>query len=319
MKPCFVGIDTSNYTTSAAASDADGNIIANIKRLLPVKEGERGLRQSDAVFAHVKNLPEVMGELRASISEYTPIAVGCSTAPRDTEGSYMPCFLCGKAAASAFSGACGAPVYEFSHQNGHVMAALYSAGAEFLLGKSEFAAFHVSGGTTEILLCKPNGSELSVELIGGTEDLNGGQAIDRIGVAMGMKFPCGREMEALALLNAEKLMPIRISVKGLVCNISGIENKALELISNGKSASLVSHTVFDFIGRTLLALTENLRKKHEDIPVIYAGGVMSNSIIKNMLKSEKNTFFAEPAFSADNAAGTALLCRRRYLSEKGEI
>ena len=71
-KALFLGIDTSNYTTSAALADGDGNIIVNLKRLLPVKEGERGLRQSDALFAHTKNLPLIMGELNVEYENGLP-------------------------------------------------------------------------------------------------------------------------------------------------------------------------------------------------------------------------------------------------------
>ncbi len=317
-RDCFIGIDTSNYTTSAAVCDADGNIIANIKRLLPVKDGERGLRQSDAVFAHIKNLPEVLSELGDVLKDRSPVAIGCSVKPRDAEGSYMPCFLCGKASALSMSSVSGAPIFEFSHQNGHIMAALYSSGAMHLLNEPMFAAFHVSGGTTELLLVRNSKDTFKVELIGGTSDLNGGQAIDRIGVAMGLGFPCGRVMEKMALEGNPIFEKTKISVKGLNCNISGIENKALEFFRNGGDVSSVSAMVFDFIGRTLSALTDNLISEYGDIPVVYSGGVMSNSIIKNMLSKRKNTFFAEPAFSSDNASGTALLCRRKYLYERSE-
>lgn len=312
---CFLGIDTSNYTTSVALCDGEGNIIANLKSPLPVKQGERGLRQSDAVFAHTKNLPALMRELVEKTDGREVAAVGVSAYPRDAKDSYMPCFLSGIVAANSFSaGAGGIPVYEFSHQSGHIMAALYSSGA---LGEidSDFAAFHVSGGTTEMLSVKNTGDSFSVELIGGTDDLNAGQAIDRAGVMMGLKFPCGREMEGLALENKNKIPCAKISVKGLWCNLSGLENLASKIYSELSDKALTSAVVFDFIGKTLVKLSENLTEDIGELPIVYAGGVMSNSIIKNMLSKRKNTFFATPEFSADNAAGTALLCRRKYLSQ----
>ena len=61
MSVCL-GLDTSNYTTSAAIWQ-DG-AIHQVKRLLPVKPGELGLRQSDAVFHHVRQLPDIVEELR---------------------------------------------------------------------------------------------------------------------------------------------------------------------------------------------------------------------------------------------------------------
>ena len=125
-KRIVLGIDTSNYTTSVALMYEDGELIANIKRPLPVKAGERGLRQSDAVFAHIKNLPSAMGEASEHLRGRKPCAVGVSERPRNIDGSYMPCFLSGVAAAESISAASGIPVYRFSHQCGHVMAALYS-------------------------------------------------------------------------------------------------------------------------------------------------------------------------------------------------
>lgn len=320
-KKLFVGIDTSNYTTSAALCDTEGNIVLNLKKLLPVAQGERGLRQSDALFAHAKNLPIIMDELGRFADEHFPcreiLAVGYSATPRDVEGSYMPCFLAGVASASSISAVTGCHSYKFSHQAGHITAALYSAQKlDLLEGDKPFAAFHVSGGTTDILLVKPDDNGFTVEQIGGSADINAGQAIDRTGVLMGLKFPCGREMEGLSLSSAYEKSKTRISVKGLECNLSGLENLAAKLYRECGDKGRVSAYCFDFIGDTLASLTENLRAEYENIPIIYAGGVMSNGRIKERLSVFDNVYFSAPEFSSDNAAGVALLGRRKYLSEK---
>lgn len=308
--PCYVGIDTSNYTTSAALCTKDGKIVANLKLPLPVKAGEVGLRQSDAVFAHVKNLPVIIEMLTEKLREYEPIAIGVSEKPRDAQEAYMPCFLSGVAAARAFAaGAGNIPLHGFSHQSGHIMAAVYSSGHSELL-ESDFIAFHVSGGTTEALLVRPRADGFDVSIIGETLDLNAGQAVDRAGVMLGVKFPCGPALEEMALLNDKKIPRGKISVKGGSCNLSGLENLARRLYSDTEDKSLTAAFVFDFIGRTLLTMTENLRAQYGDLPVLYAGGVMSNSIIKKMLAVSGHEYFAEPAFSSDNAAGIALLCRK---------
>lgn len=317
-KELILGIDTSNYTTSVSLCTLEGEIVLNLKKLLPVAEGERGLRQSDALFAHTKNLPEIMEALGEFLEEKYPeriiAAIGYSKTPRDVEGSYMPCFLSGASVASALSATLGCPSCGFSHQSGHIMAALYSAGRLDLLdGKEPFAAFHVSGGTTEILLVTPDENGFSVELVGGTADINAGQAIDRTGVMMGMRFPCGREMEGL--LEGGDIAPIkpRISVKGLECNLSGLENLTKKLFEETGDRARVSAYCFDFVADTLCKLTENLRERYPNIPIIYAGGVMSNKRISARLAKFENTYFSSPEFSSDNAAGTALLCRRRFL------
>lgn len=309
---CFVGFDTSNYTTSVAVVNYEGEIIANLKAPLPVASGARGLRQSDAVFAHVKNLPELCDELKEILSEYEPVAVGVSSRPRSVEGSYMPCFLSGEVAAHSFAAARALPIYEFSHQDGHVEAAYHSSGADL---EGDFAAFHVSGGTTEILYVKRQDDGFSVELIGGTEDLNAGQSIDRAGVMMGMKFPCGAAMDRLADENRAKLPPIKISVKGLSCNLSGAENLASKLWQETQDTRIVSAFVFEYVARTIKKLTDNLRELYPEIPIIYAGGVMSSNYIRSRLE-EQGVYFARPELSADNAAGIALLCRKKHLNER---
>lgn len=308
MKRFYIGIDTSNYTTSCALFEAsEAKLYSNVKCLLGVKEGERGLRQSDAVFAHVKNLPSVTAEALSEIEPESLAAVGVSVSPRDNEGSYMPCFLTGEAAAASLANAVKRPLHRFSHQAGHVMAAIYSSGSPDLL-MSEHLAFHVSGGTTELLSVKPRGVGFDIEKLGGTLDLNAGQAIDRIGVLMGLKFPCGPALEALALANTEPLPKPKLSVNGCECNLSGLENKAQKLLSEGKSREYTAAFVLDFVARTLIELTKNALDGR-NIPVLYAGGVMSNSIIKDMIKKRGfDARFALPAFSSDNAVGTALLC-----------
>jgi len=315
----FLGIDTSNYTTSASVSDGDGNVILNLKRLLPVKEGERGLRQSDALFAHTKNIPTIMQALGEFLNNEIPNgkirAVGYSATPRSVEGSYMPCFLAGASVAETASALLGCDKYAFSHQDGHVMAALYSSGkTELIDGDEPFAAFHVSGGTTELLLIKPSRESFDTELVGGTTDMNAGQAIDRTGVLMGLRFPCGREMESLC--EDAPYKKSKVSVRGLECNLSGLENLASKLYKETGDKAAVSAFCFDFIADTLGKLTENLREQYNDIPVVFAGGVMSNKRIAKRLSALGNVYFSEPEFSADNAAGIALLARRKYFQSK---
>lgn len=310
MADCYVGFDTSNYTTSAAVVTEDGTVSANLKVPLPVKPGEVGLRQSEAVFSHVKNLPGLLEKLSAVLSGQRVLGVGVSAKPRDAEDSYMPCFLSGVAAATAFAVGCGAPLLRFSHQNGHIMAALASSGeAERFLGR-RFGAFHVSGGTTEMLSVTPRGNDFTAELVGGTADLNAGQAVDRIGVALGLSFPCGPALERLAGGNTKKIPAPVVSVRDGVCNLSGLENKALALYRESGDAALTAAYVQRFIAKTLEKMARWLRRDDESLPILFAGGVMSNrTIAAELCTALGNVAFAEPAFSSDNAVGIALLCR----------
>ncbi len=300
MSGLFLGVDTSNYTTSLALCK-NGKIIANEKLPVYVKDGERGVRQSDAVFSHVKNLPLLFEKLGAQ----SPDAIGVSVRPRSVEGSYMPCFLAGYSVARSISEMNNIKFFEFAHQQGHVMAALYSAGRTELWD-SRFIAFHVSGGTTEMLIADMG----NITTVGGTLDLNAGQVIDRVGVMLGMKFPCGAELERIAA--PFDTVDCISHVRGLECNLSGLENKAADMIEKGVDSSSVAAFTLKSILRTLKKLTENSLDKFGEMPVLYAGGVMSNKLIQCGLANYKGALFSEPQFSSDNAAGIALLCEKSF-------
>lgn len=315
-KKYYIGIDTSNYTTSVSLCKGFDEILLNSKKMLEVEKGERGLRQSDAVFQHVKNLPESIVELEKILDETgcrkDIAAVGCSSVPRDTEGSYMPCFLPGIAAATSISAALGVPLYRFSHQTGHVVSAVFSSyGSDFELLKSRFAAFHVSGGTTEVLMCTPGrhansvtSTVVNIEKLGGTKDISCGKAVDRIGVRMGFDFPSGRYMDSAACGYRGEIPVPHISVDGFSFNMSGLENKAVQLYEESMDTGKVACYVLSFISETLEKITVNLLNEYGEIPVIYSGGVMSSVFLRNRLS--KYGRFASPELSSDNAAGIAL-------------
>ena len=308
----ILGIDTSNYTTSVALMYDDGELIANIKRPLAVSEGERGLRQSEAVFSHIKNIPSAMEEAREYLAGRSPSAVGVSARPRNVDGSYMPCFLSGVAVAEGIASSLGAPIYKFSHQCGHIMAALYSSGSEELL-KGQFAAFHVSGGTTELLSVRGGELGFDAELVGGTKDLNAGQIIDRIGVFLGMPFPAGPHLERAALEYTGKIPSKKVSVDGTYANLSGLENMAHKLYEQSGDVSETAAFVFEYIGNAIVRMCENYTLEYGEMPFVFAGGVMCNSIIKRKLSERFDARFAEPMMSADNAVGIAELTRLRFL------
>ena len=304
----FLGIDTSNYTTSVALIDGDNKVIQK-KRLLPVKDGERGIRQSDAVFHHTKAYPELLEELLKDVSE--PItAIGVSVTPTTEKGSYMPCFLVGESVATSLSSALKVPLFKFSHQQGHIAAALYSANKTELFN-SKFIAFHVSGGTTDAVLCEAENNTLKITPVASSNDLKAGQAVDRIGVKMGFLFPCGKELEKLAL-KSEKIYKNKIKLYDGDCSLSGLENKCLKMIENGESNEDTAKFLLTYIADTLSEMVKNIFSEYGELPLLFAGGVMSNSIIREIITSRFSAFFAEPEFSCDNAAGIAVLTKLNY-------
>lgn len=295
----YIGFDTSNYTTSIATYD--GKTVRQAKQLLTVKQGERGLRQSDAVFQHTVNMPRLCKELELDV----PKAVGVSTRPRNVDGSYMPCFLVGENVATVLSSVNNVPMFKTSHQVGHILAALYSADKLELI-KQRFIAFHLSGGTTEALIVEPDDEEIiKATVVAQSTDLKAGQAVDRTGVMLGMIFPCGKELDALSQ-KSKKNYKIKPTMLDGDCSLSGVENKARNMIDKGEPAEDVAKFVLTYIAETVSSMLGGVVGKYGDLPVVFSGGVASNSLLRKIINERYNAYFAESEFSLDNAAGTAI-------------
>ncbi|MBQ1281901.1 MAG: DNA-binding protein [Oscillospiraceae bacterium] len=300
-----LGLDTSNYTTSVAAFDgSSGN---NVSRLLDVKSGELGLRQSDALFVHVKRLPELTETLCASLQDRSVAAIGVSTRPREVEGSYMPCFLAGESQARVLGSILGVPVIPVSHQQGHIAAALWSAGRMDLIDRP-FLAWHLSGGTTELLLVEPDGKNVRAQKIGGTNDISAGQVIDRTGKLLGLAFPAGKQIDALAQKATGK-EAFRVKTKDLVFSLSGLENKMQEFYARTNSAEETAAFVLRSLISAVVRTTEDALAQYPCMPVVFSGGVASNSLLRDAAK-RFDPVFAQPQYSTDNALGVAVLTWR---------
>ncbi len=301
----ILGIDTSNYATSLAVFDATAKeVVCDTKRFLPVKPGELGLRQSDAVFHHTAALPQLLAELKNKAPLTGIGAVGVSEKPRAAAGSYMPCFLAGVSAASAFAAARGVPLVKTTHQQGHAAAALYAAG---LPQDTKALLFHVSGGTTDLLRHAPDGT---LTLLGTSTDLYAGQAVDRLGVRLGYAFPAGARVSEAALRCVEDISP-KSAVRGLDCSLSGLENQCKALLDAGRAPEYVCKYCLLCIADTLVRMALSARRQHAGLPVVFAGGVMSSDVIREAVTARlPGAYFVPGRFASDNAIGVAILAAR---------
>lgn len=303
----FLGIDTSNYRTSVGIVRDGG--FDSFTKLIPVPKGSVGIRQSDAVFHHTKQLFPLLE--KALSSSLTIEGIGVSVSPRPVVGSYMPCFLAGETMAKSLGLALNVPVYLFSHQEGHIMSSLYGSNSMSLLS-NKFFAWHVSGGTTECHLCIPNENNLfSVNLISTSTDLKAGQAIDRLGVLMGLPFPCGKYLEALADKRS-KSFPITVSMDKASpenFSLSGLQNKTEKMLNDGESKENIAGYCLDFIAKTLIESTKSLIMKFGNHPVLCCGGVFSNKMISKKMIESFDARTCSSELSSDNAVGVALLAR----------
>lgn len=310
-----LGVDTSCYTTSAALVSLEGEIIASSRRLLEVRQGERGLQQSQGVFQHVRNLPQMIENVMRDAPDAQVCAVCASTRPRPAEESYMPVFRAGESQARAAAALLRVPFYPVSHQEGHVRAARVDSGVD---SAKPFLALHLSGGTTEVLLA--DGGELT--LLGGSLDLHAGQLVDRTGVRMGLSFPAGQALEKLARCAEAKAL-LGVSIKGVSCNMAGAENKIARWLEEGQmSHEQIAAEVYDFLCRTILRMIEAACEQTGCRQALLAGGVASSALLKDMLlkRAKKQRLacrlhLARPELSGDNAVGVALLGAEAFAAD----
>ena len=303
-----IGFDTSNYTTSIACFDGSNG--QNCSQLLPVRAGELGLRQSDAVFHHTKSLPELSSRLFSNVDLSQVGAIGVSTRPRAVDGSYMPCFMVGYSHAKLLSDAMHVPLVECSHQQGHVAASLWSAGRLDLI-KQPHIAWHLSGGTTELLLVEPDCNNVKCTKIGGTSDISAGQLIDRTGQMLGLQFPAGKHIDSLSK-NAQRADVFRVKCNDTEFSLSGVQNKVQKYYEEHQDAAEVAGYVLRCIGYTILTSTNAALKRYPGLPVVFSGGVASNSMLREITKP-LCPIFSEPQYSTDNAMGVAILT---YLTQE---
>ena len=300
-----IGIDTSNYTTSIAFFDGKDGL--NCSKLLPVKEGELGLRQSDAVFAHIKGLPELSGRLFSHVKVENITAIGVSTRPRAVEGSYMPCFMVGYSHAKLLADTFGVPLIEVSHQQGHVAASLWSAGRLDLMDTPHLA-WHLSGGTTELLRVEPEGKNVRCTKIGGTTDISAGQLIDRTGQLLNLPFPSGKHLDALSKEAIGKTL-FKVKCNGPEFSLSGVQNKVQQFFESTGDAAETAAYALRCVAYAVHKATENALLEYPGLPVVFSGGVASNSMLRE-LTADLNPIFSEPQYSTDNAMGVAVLAHR---------
>lgn len=317
-KKVILGIDTSNYRTSLCLIDVSGNIVGEQKRLITVKEGERGLQQSEAVFQHIQRLPELAEQLSMQGFEVTAVAV--TTRPRPVEGSYMPVFKVGESWARGIAAFLQVPLFATSHQEMHISAGEYTANRP--LPAERFLAVHLSGGTSELLLCTRTRDGYDIQKLGGTLDLHAGQLIDRVGVALGFSFPAGPYIEELAKLPHDDPIRVPSTVKGFDFHFSGAETQLLKLIREAEvSKSAIARATEQCIAKTLEKVIRTAVGCGHPKDVLIVGGVAANAYIKNRLVERLehpavgcSLYFADPAYSGDNAFGVARIGLNKLLN-----
>lgn len=311
----ILAFDTSNYTTSVCLV-SKGTLVGEWRTLVKVKQGDQGIRQSDAFFQHTQVLQQWVDQV---LKQYgTSLEGVCvATRPRPVEGSYMPVFNAGRLVGTAIANALGIPLYETSHQEGHLYAAIHTGQCKAgVLSAAPFLFFHMSGGTTELHAVTWRDGQAKMTLVAETADISFGQLIDRIGVAAGLSFPCGAQMDELARPGTlkHKLPSFKA---GATFNLSGYENYFKGLLKqNPDHPEWVYDSVFNGLHLWLSKIVLWAVAQTGLNTVVLAGGVAaSRHIAKGLLANQKlrgiDFQFCDPKYASDNAFGVALIGEER--------
>ena len=370
----YLGIDTSCYTTSVAIMDEAGALLGEARQILSVRPGRCGLQQSEMVFQHTRNLPRLMEEAVGqvigcvktgagsvangvsvadeastagasglaglAVAGYELAAIGVSGYPRPLEGSYMPAFLAGLSVARSVAAVTGAQLEVISHQENHLEAGLWSAGGPDV---DRFLLLHASGGTTDVLLAeRQQNGRYRITEVGGSMDLHAGQFVDRIGVALGLQFPTGPALEALAEkalartaevsasvseqsvasvseagAGAAPMVELPVSVRKLQVSLSGPCTAALRKLEAGAEPAALALGVEHALAETFARVLRNGAQEYRVRDVLLVGGVGSNNYIRQhveqklaKLRYPVRLWVPEGRFSCDNATGCAAFARR---------
>lgn len=309
----YIGFDTSCYTTSIAVIDSKGKLMFDGRRALRIKQGEKGLRQSEGVFQHVRNLGDLSSSQAEAWEGLDIVAAAASVKPRPVKGSYMPVFTVGENTARVVATAAGIPFFATTHQENHLMAGLWSAGGP---QSERFLTVHLSGGTTELLHTLRKGSEFTVEIVGGTQDISAGQFIDRIGVAMGLPFPSGPHLEKIVdgAGNRGPHLDIKCFTEGTTISFSGPETRVKRLLESKEDRAGIAYSIFLSVAQGLGKIIKEACDKFALSDVLMVGGVSSNKYIRKYIKEnlDYSLYFPDAVYCSDNAVGTALIAFEKY-------
>ena len=317
----ILGLDTSNYTTSLAMLDVQGKFISEERKLLEVKKGALGLRQSEALFQHIRDLPMLSKRINKINSNYNIVAIAAATRPRPISNSYMPVFLAAQSFGETMSNLLNIPFYSFSHQEGHIEAGLWSLNLKM---NKPFLTLHISGGTTELLKVIPIKNGYNIEIVGKTGDISAGQFIDRVGVKLNLPFPAGKDLEKLCEGELKNNIDLPIAVKDTKVSFSGPETFIYKKLYGNVTNSEIAYSVFYCIGKSLYKLIRNALKDHHYEDILIVGGVASNKIIKAYLQNHLRddgikVYFGESNYCSDNAVGIAALGMKSYQYDQGDM
>lgn len=219
----------------------------------------------------------------------------------------MPCFLVGCSHAKLLSDAFHVPLVEVSHQQGHVAAALWSGGRLDLMD-SPHLAWHLSGGTTELLLVEPDGKNVYCTKIGGTTDISAGQLIDRTGQLLGLPFPSGKHLDELSAQAKNRDV---FSVKCDACSfsLSGVQNKVQQYHEKNADPAETAAYALRCVAGAVYRASEQALQRFPGLEIVFSGGVASNSLLRSVMQP-LSPIFAQPQYSTDNAMGVAILAHR---------
>lgn len=317
-QPIILGIESSCDDTSAAVIRGS-TILSNVVSSQKVHQIYGGIVPELASRAHQQNIvPVVQTALTmAKIQQNDLDAIAFTVGP-----GLLGSLLVGSSFAKSLALALSIPLIEVNHMQAHIFAHFIDD-ANQTPPEFPFLCLTVSGGHTQVVLLK---SYQDIRVIGETRDDAAGEAFDKIGKLMGLKYPAGPEIDKLAQHgDAHAFKFTKPKVDGYDYSFSGLKTGVMNFLNQQQQqnpnfikenlndlCASVQHIITDICLEKLFLAAKDLNIKR----LALAGGVSANSELRRKLQHKATegyqVFIPKFEYTTDNAAMIAIVGKIKY-------
>ena len=311
-----LGIETSCDETSASVITEEFRVLSNVIHSQPAHSDFGGVVPEIASREHCLKIEDIVGQAleKAGIGP-EGIDLVCAT----SSPGLMGALLVGLSFAKGFAFSRNIPFAAVNHLDAHIQANVFTDPKAV---EPPYTALVVSGGHTFLAAC---GKGHGHELIGNTLDDAAGEALDKAGKLMGLAYPAGREIEAIAkkgnpaFHHFPRALPaknnLNFSFSGLKTALKNFLKKMDPADIEGKTADILAsyqEAVMDaLVKKSVLALRKTKYRK-----LLLCGGVARNGLLRERLslsiKPPHELYYPAPEFCTDNGAMIAAAGFMKY-------
>jgi len=291
-----LGIESTAHTFGIGIVDENYNILEDRRVAYKPKEG---IVPMEAAEFHIKNIDKLTKGI--DFSEIDLIGV--------TNGPGLPpCLRVGIEFSKKLSEKLKKPLIGVNHCQAHIEI------GKILCCTKNPIVLYVSGGNTQVIYYNQG-----YKILGETQDIGLGNALDKLGRVVGLEFPAGPKIEKLAKKGKFIILPY--SVKGMDLNFSGILSEAIRKINKGINVEDILFSFQEICFSMLAEVCERAMAATEINELLVVGGVAQNKRLQEILRimciERGAKFYAVPKeYSSDNGVMIAMTALKNWIEGK---